>query len=81
MNTEKLNNLNPDEYVKISTTELSEILAVSKIILEKDTFISDKIRIAEIDNNIFIQETTNRDEILVRRMNDLDSAIKLIDER
>ena len=49
--------------------------------IEKDTFISDKIRLLKIDNELIIQEKTTKDELLIRSVKSKDEAEKLISER
>lgn len=82
MNIEKIiSTLKKKKYSDISKENLNELLSKSKILIEKDTFISDKIRLLKIDNELIIQEKTTKDELLIRSVKSKDEAEKLISER
>ena len=68
-------------YDIISENELDSIIKDSDIIQETDTLLSDYIRILKRDEEIFIQETSDKKEILIRKMNDMDEAKKFVKER
>ena len=53
----------------------------SEIIRTEDTHLSDFIRIIRYDNNIFIQEMTSKNEIILRKINSLEEADKFLQER
>ncbi len=70
-----------NKYVKLSETELQELLSASKILQEKETLISDKIRLLEYKNVLLIQEKSNKEELLVRLMKTKKEADDFINER
>ena len=61
--------------------ELDTLLKSSEILIEKDTVINDKVRILKVDNIFLFQETTNRDEIALRKFNRLKDAEALVQDR
>lgn len=73
--------LNESGYLIIDQDLLQKLLLKSKVIAEKETYISDKIRILSLNESIFIQETTNKQEIIVRRMKNLSEAENLVQQR
>lgn len=73
--------LKKKKYLSISKEELSELLSHSKILIEKDTFISDKIRLLKFNDELILQEKTTKDELLIRSAKSKDKAEKLISER
>jgi len=60
---------------------LNEILLKSKILIEKDTHISDKIRLLKFNDELILQEKTTKDEYLIRIMKSKEEAEELIKER
>lgn len=74
-------NLSENSYLVISDDQFRELMLESKVIAEKETYISDKIRIISLNDFIFIQETTNKQELLVRRMKNLSEAEDLVTQR
>jgi len=82
MNIEKIiSSVKKKKYSSISKEELAELLSQSKILIEKDTYISDKIRLLKIGNELIIQEKTTKDELLIRSVKSEDEAEKLISGR
>ncbi len=77
----EIKKLKINNYIKIMQSDLDALITQSKILLEKDTLISDKIRILQLDNCIFFQEMTGKREFLVRKMKDLNSANELMAKR
>ena len=61
--------------------ELDTLLKSSEILIVKDTVINDKVRILKVDNIFLFQETTNRDEIALRKFNRLKDAEALVQDR
>lgn len=57
------------EYSVINEDDLNNLLSDSKIIIEKDTLISDKIRLLKFEDDFFIQEKSNKNEIIIRIVN------------
>lgn len=73
--------LSENNYITFQNPGLNEVLKSFSVIYEADTILSDKIRILKKDNSIFIQETTDKQEILFRRMKDESAARELINQR
>jgi len=69
------------KYVKLSESELKNLLSASKILRDKETNISDKIRLLEYKNELLIQEKSNKDELIVRLMKTIKEADDFIKER
>ncbi len=61
--------------------ELNSFLSIVKIVKEEDTHLCDYIRIIQYDNDIFIQEKNNRNEILIRKMKSIEEAESFVQER
>lgn len=68
-------------FIKLTKEELDIFLACSTIIKEADTCLSDYIRILKYNDEIFIQEVSDKNEILLRRMNSLEEAEQFFKER
>lgn len=77
----EIKNLQSNNYIKTDLTQVNRLVENSKLLLEKDTCISDKIRILEFENSIYFQEMTNRGEFLIRKMADLSTANDLLKKR
>ena len=73
--------LKEDNYLTFQNLYLDEVLKDFHIIYEVDTILSGKIRILKKDDRFFIQETTNKNEILFRRMKNLSEAEELVKQR
>ena len=70
-----------DKYHIINKEELEKLLSQSKTLIEKDTHISDKIRLLKLDNDLIIQEKTTKDELLIRFVKTKKEAEDLIAQR
>jgi hypothetical protein len=82
MNLERIfSSIKKKKYLMINETELNELLSHSKMIIEENTFISDKIRLLEFEEDLIPQEKTTNDEYLIRVMNTEKEAEELIKER
>lgn len=82
MNLEKIiSSAKRVKYLSISKEDLNELLSQSKIIIEKDTYISDKIRLLQFKNELIIQEKSTKDELLIRSVHSKEEAEKFITER
>jgi len=82
MNVEKIiSTTKKNKYTIISKEELDELLLSSKIIIEKDTYISDKIRLLKLDDELIIQEKSTKDELIIRIMKTKEEAEELINQR
>lgn len=69
------------KYLIISKDELNELLSQSKIVIEENTYISDKIRLLEFKDDLILQEKTTNDEFLIRVMKTKAEAEDLIKQR
>ena len=82
MNLEKiLSAAKKNKYSIINKEELEKLLSQSKTLIEKDTHISDKIRLLKLDNDLIIQEKTTKDELLIRFVKTKKEAEDLIAQR
>lgn len=79
--SEILTSVNSSSYIVLNKEELDVFLACSTILKEVDTCLSDFIRILKYNDEIFFQELTDKNEILLRKMNSLEDAEKLLKER
>ena len=79
--TSEILSLAENNYIAFHVLNLDEVFKDFHIICEADTGLSDKIRILEKDDRYFIQETTNKNEILFRRMKNLTEAEELVKQR
>lgn len=68
-------------YIAVSKEEVNELLTNSKILIEENTYLSDKIRLLEYESDMFIQEKTTNDEYLIRKVKTLKDGEDLIKKR
>ena len=69
------------KYSIITKEDFKELLSQSKVIIEKDTLISDKIRLLKIEKELLIQEKTTKDEFIIRLMKTKKEAEDFIKQR
>jgi hypothetical protein len=69
------------KYLIIDEVELNELLSNSKLIIEENTYISDKIRLLKFNDDLIVQEKTMKDEFLIRVMHTEAEARELINHR
>lgn len=82
MNLEKiLSAAKKNKYSIINKEELEKLLSQSQTLIEKDTHISDKIRLLKLDGDLIIQEKTTKDELLIRIVKTKKEAEHLIEQR
>jgi hypothetical protein len=82
MNIQKIiSEVKKKTYLVISEDELEEFLSRSEIMIEKDTLISDKIRLLKFNNELILQEKTTKDEYLIRVMNTKKEVEEFIKQR
>lgn len=65
----------------ISAETLKSLLDSAELIEEKDTLISGPLRLFKYDRLFIIQETSSKNEIIIRRFSDSHLARMLINER
>jgi hypothetical protein len=68
-------------FLMITEVELNELLLKSQRIVEKDTLISDKIRLLKHNNQLILQEKTTKDEYLIRMVKSVEVGEELIKQR
>lgn len=69
------------KYIIIDDSSLSSILEGAEILRTENTHLSDFIRLLKFDDDLFIQETTFKKEILIRKMESMKDADFFIQER
>lgn len=78
---EIFNKASNSNYLIIDDNDLHLILESAEIIRTENTHLSDFIRLLKFNDNLFIQETTFKKEILIRKMNSIKDADHFIQER
>jgi hypothetical protein len=73
--------LSKNKKLYLPVPELDKILSFSKIKFEKNTLISDYIRIVQIDDRIIVQEKTDKNEIALHLFENEQDAEKFVEER
>jgi hypothetical protein len=68
-------------FVVLQKEELDILLACATILKEENTSLSDFIRILKYNDDIFVQEMSDKYEILLRKMNSLEEAESFVKER
>lgn len=76
-----INSLRKKKYLLVSKEEVNELLAVSKLLIEQNTYISDKIRLLEFQSDLLLQEKTTNDEFLIRIIKTKKEGEELIKDR
>ena len=69
------------KYLIISEEEFEELLSTSELLVEENTYMSDKIRLLKYRDQLILQEKTTKDEYIIRSMNTKEDAEKFINER
>lgn len=68
-------------YLIIEESDLKSVLDSAEILRSEDTYLSDFIRLLKFENNLFIQETTFKKELIIRKMSSIEQADKFFQER
>lgn len=68
-------------YLIIDEIDLKTVLENSEIIRFEDTHLSDFIRVLNYEDKLFVQETTFKQEIIIRKMNSMKGVDSFIQER
>lgn len=76
-----INHLAYKKWILLSVKQLSDILEQVELIEERDTLISDFIRILKYKNYFFVQEMTKKKEMIIRMVGDFDKAKDFVEER
>jgi hypothetical protein len=69
------------KYLVVSEEVVTELKANSKLIIEENTYISDKIRLLKYKTDLLIQEKTTKHEYLIRVMKTKKEAEDFIKDR
>ncbi len=78
---EIVDNLKSNKKVYVPVQRLDDILSQSEVKYEHNTLISDYIRIIKLNDNIVVQEKTDKNEIALHLFDDEKAAEKFVDER
>lgn len=70
-----------ERFIIISDEELTELLNSSKVIFKQDTRLRDYIRILKTENLFYLQEKTNKGEIMIRQFVIEADAMNLVNDR
>ena len=82
MNLERIiSSIKKEKYLMIGESELNELLSHSKMIIEENTHISDKIRLLKFKDELILQEKTTKDEFLIRSIKTQKEAEDFIRDR
>ena len=69
------------KYLIIDEDELKLVLDNSELLRIEDTHLSDFIRVLNYEDKLFVQETTFKNEILIRKMDSMKDVDLFIQER
>ncbi len=78
---EIFNKAENSKYQMIGKDQLKSVLDNSEIIRVEDTHLSDFIRLIKFQENLYVQETTNNNEIIIRKVSSIKDADSFIKER
>ncbi len=76
-----ISDLSNKSFIVLDKDKLNLFLSEVKILKEENTYLNDFIRILNCNDIICIQETSDKNEIIVRRMNSLTEAENFVQER
>jgi len=68
-------------YLIIDDADLESVLNNAEIIRIEDTYLSDFIRVLKYDEKLFVQETSFKKEILIRKMDSMKDVDFFVQER
>ena len=78
---EIINKLKTQQLLILPIENLDEIIGNVEILEDKDTLMSDHIRILKRNNVILIQEITSKNELAIRIVESIEQASKFVSER
>ncbi|MBK7631045.1 MAG: hypothetical protein IPJ23_10185 [Ignavibacteriales bacterium] len=78
---EIFNKAENSKYLIIAEDQLQSVLNNSEITRVEDTHLSDFIRLIKFEEKLFVQETTSKNEIIIRKVNSIEDADSFIKER
>ncbi len=76
-----LSSLKTNPVAVLSPQNLEDLLRQGKILQEENTHLSDIIRIIDWQGTILVQEKTNKDEFIIRKMVSRDQAETFLKDR
>ncbi len=76
-----INDLSTNPITILTDDELKNFLSQVEVIKEENTYLCDYIRITKYVNEIFVQEKSDKNEIIIRKMNSLEEAENFVKER
>ena len=76
-----LNMLEATKVLQIAETDLQVLLKSALLIQEADTIINDFIRILDMDGALIFQETDNKGNILIRKIENIERGNELLESR
>ena len=76
-----INKLKTQQLLILPIENLDEIIGNVEILEDKDTLMSDHIRILKRNNIILIQEITSKNELAIRIVESIEQASKFVSER
>jgi len=76
-----LDSLKAAPVAVLSPQNLEDLLRQGEVLREEDTHMSDIIRIVDWQGTILVQEKTNKDEFIIRKMDSRDQAEKFLQNR
>lgn len=75
------NRLEQNKVLRIEETDLQELLKSTILLQEVDTIINDYIRILDLSGTLIFQETDNKGNILIRKIESLNIGNEIIESR
>jgi len=69
------------QVVRVSSTELDELLAAARVIRHEEVASSGSLRVLGVDGSVVFQEQTPDGDLLLRRVASEEEAGLLVDER
>jgi hypothetical protein len=76
-----ISDLSDNPYIILDKNNLNLFLSQVKVLKEENTYLNDFIRILNFNDIICIQETSDKNEIIIRRMNSLKEAEDFVKDR
>jgi len=70
-----------ERVVEVDAREVEDLLARARVAREADTGLAGAIRVLELDDLVLVQEHTRDRRPVVRRVPDLESAHRFVDDR
>jgi hypothetical protein len=78
---EIISELKFNPFLILKHDELNILQSEAKLVREENTFLCDFIRVFDYKNNILVQETSDKNEIILRPFDTIDRANEFVQER